>query len=90
MSGTGPTGFQDRADLHGSPLLKSPGVLDAAKVAEIGYRGLQAGKRVVIAGKLNAIGVQLLRVAPRNIVTKVAQDPGKEILAPVAPVAALL
>ena len=68
-----PTGFQERADLHGSPLLKSPGVLDAAKVAEIGYRGLQEGKRVVIAGKLNKIGVQMLRVSPRNLVTKVAR-----------------
>ncbi len=68
-----PSGFQERANLQGSPLMKSPGVLDAATVAEIGYEGLQEGKRVVIAGKLNKIGVQMLRVSPRNLVTKVAR-----------------
>jgi short-subunit dehydrogenase len=68
-----PSGFQDRANLHGSPMLKSPAVLDAATVAKIGYEGLQAGKRVVIAGKLNAFGVQMLRLSPRNMVTKMVK-----------------
>jgi short-subunit dehydrogenase len=68
-----PSGFQERANLHGSPMLKSPAVLDAATVAKIGYDGLKSGKRVVIAGTLNKIGVQMLRMAPRNIVTKMAK-----------------
>lgn len=68
-----PSGFQERANLQGSPMLKSPGVLDAAKVAEIGYRGLQEGKRVVIAGTLNKIGVQMLRLSPRNVATKMVR-----------------
>ncbi len=55
-------------------MLKSPAVLDAATVAKIGYEGLQAGKRVVIAGKLNAFGVQMLRLSPRNLVTKMVKN----------------
>jgi short-subunit dehydrogenase len=54
-------------------MLKSPGVMDAATVATIGYDGLQAGKRVVIAGKLNKVGVQMLRVSPRGVVTKMVK-----------------
>jgi short-subunit dehydrogenase len=68
-----PSGFQDRANLHGSPMLKSPAVLDAATVAKIGFDGLKSGKRVVIAGTLNKLGVQMLRMAPRNMVTKMAK-----------------
>ena len=68
-----PSGFQARANLDGSPMLKSPAVLDAATVAAIGYDGLQAGKRVVIAGRLNKIGVQMLRLSPRNVVTKMVK-----------------
>ncbi len=68
-----PSGFQERANLQGSPMLKSPAVLDAASVARIGYEGLQAGKRVVIAGTLNKLGVHMLRVSPRNVVTKMVK-----------------
>jgi uncharacterized protein len=68
-----PSGFQDRANLHGTPMLKSPAVMDATTVASIGYEGLQAGKRVVIAGKLNKVGVHLLRVSPRGMVTKMVK-----------------
>ncbi|HEY3928359.1 MAG TPA: SDR family oxidoreductase [Candidatus Koribacter sp.] len=68
-----PSGFQDRANLHGSPMLKSPAVLGAAEVARIGYEGLQKGKPVVIAGKLNQVGVQMLRLSPRKVVTKMVK-----------------
>jgi uncharacterized protein len=68
-----PSGFQDRANLNGSPMLKSPAILDAATVANIGYEGLQAGKHVVIAGKLNKVGVQMLRVSPRRMVTRMVK-----------------
>ena len=68
-----PSGFQDRANLHGSPMLKSPAVLSAAEVAAIGYDGLQKGERVVIAGKLNKIGVQMLRLSPRDMVTRLVR-----------------
>jgi len=68
-----PSGFQDRANLNGSPMLKSPAVLSAEEVARIGYEGLQNGKRVVIAGKLNQLGVQMLRLSPRGMVTKMVK-----------------
>ena len=68
-----PSGFQDRASMQGVNMMKSPALMDAATVANIGYEGLQAGKRVVVAGKLNKIGVQMLRVSPRNVVAKMVK-----------------
>ena len=68
-----PSGFQDRANLHGTAMMQSPAVLDAATVSKIGYEGLQAGKRVVIAGKLNRFGVEMLRLAPRGMVTRMVK-----------------
>ncbi len=60
------TEFQARA---GIPEMKIPSVLDvpAARVAEIGYRGLMRGRRVVIAGLGNKILVALLRILPNSL-----------------------
>ncbi|MBS3786918.1 SDR family oxidoreductase [Candidatus Bipolaricaulota bacterium] len=44
--------------------------LDPEYVAEAGYRGLKAGKRIVIPGKLTSIAPQLIRFLPRKLVTK--------------------
>lgn len=68
-----PSGFQQRANLEGSSMLKSPAVLDAATVAQIGFEALEAGKRVVIPGKINQVGVQMLRLSPRNVVTRMVK-----------------
>ena len=60
------TEFQSRA---GIPDLKIPWYLDepAARVAEIGYRGLMRGRRVVVAGLGNKILVALLRILPNSL-----------------------
>jgi hypothetical protein len=42
-------------------------------VALTGYRAMMRGKRVVVTGMTNKIGVQSLRVSPRAIVTKVVR-----------------
>ena len=60
------TEFQARA---GIPELKIPWFLDvsAARVAEIGYRGLMRGRRVVVAGVGNNVLVALLRLLPNSL-----------------------
>ena len=60
------TEFQARA---GIPEMKIPWFLDisAARVAEIGYRGLMRGRRVVVAGLGNKVLVALLRMLPNSL-----------------------
>jgi len=44
--------------------------MDAATVARAGFEGFRAGKRIVIPGLINKIGVQSVRVSPRGLVTR--------------------
>jgi hypothetical protein len=70
--GVVPTGFQEAADMSPDlPLLRSPGAKSAEYVAQAGYDGMVRGKRVVVPGALNKVGVQGLRLSPRRAVTKV-------------------
>jgi hypothetical protein len=64
------TGFQQRSGMVISKLLP---VADAAAVARDGYEGFRAGKRIVIPGLLNKVGVQSLRVSPRALVTRLVR-----------------
>jgi uncharacterized protein len=66
------TEFHKRADMEDSRLLRF-GRMDAASVAEIGYRGMNAGRRVVIAGLQNRLMAQAVRVAPRKLVTSIVR-----------------
>lgn len=59
-----PTEFQARAGL-GDDERHGPLTLSAARVAEEGYRGLMAGKRVVVPGALNKLVAILARIVPR-------------------------
>ncbi|HET9211021.1 MAG TPA: SDR family NAD(P)-dependent oxidoreductase, partial [Thermoanaerobaculia bacterium] len=66
------TGFQRRAHMEESKLFSGLlQVADAASVARAGYEGFRAGKRVVIPGLINKVGVQSIRAAPRALATKV-------------------
>jgi short-subunit dehydrogenase len=49
------------------------GRMDAAAVAVIGYHGMNAGKRVVIAGLQNRLMAQAVRLAPRKLVTSIVR-----------------
>ena len=62
-----PTEFQARAGLPG-PQSGSLLELSAAEVAEAGYKGFDAGKRLVVPGRLNKLVPLLLRLFPRGIV----------------------
>ena len=67
------TGFQERAHVEKSRLFQYVKVMDARTVAEIGYRGLMAGKTLVIPGLTNKLLAQSVRVSPRKMVTKIAR-----------------
>jgi short-subunit dehydrogenase len=68
----GPTAteFQSRAGTADSGLRRL-GVMDARTVAEQGYRGMRAGKAIVVNGFFNRLLVQSVRLAPRSVVRKV-------------------
>jgi len=53
--------------------LLQTGVMDADAVAEIGYRSLMAGKRVVIPGFSHQLQVFAIRFLPRIAVAKMAK-----------------
>ena len=67
--------FQQRAHIEHTRLIKGKfmGLMTADAVAQIGYRGLMQGKRLVIPGLLNKLGVQSVRLSPRRVVTQVAR-----------------
>lgn len=70
----GPTrsGFQERAQMAGSRILKL-GMMDAEAVAAQGWKGLTRGKPVVITGAANRLLVNALRLMPRAWVTRVSR-----------------
>jgi short-subunit dehydrogenase len=67
--------FQKRAHIENTRLIKSKlmGWLTSEEVAKIGYAGFMSGKRVVIPGLLNKIGVQATRMSPRAVTAQVAR-----------------
>jgi short-subunit dehydrogenase len=70
----GPTAteFHARAKTADSRL-RHLGVMDAGAVAEQGYRGMMAGKVIVVTGLLNRLLVQSIRFSPRFMVRKVTR-----------------
>jgi short-subunit dehydrogenase len=77
----GPTasGFQDRGKMQNSGLVKGKKIMDARTVAEAGYRGMMAGKSIVIPGVKNKLLAQSVRFSPRSMVTKLVRNMQKEI-----------
>lgn len=72
----GPTasGFQSKAQMEESKLLKISQIMEAKTVAEIGYRGLMDKKTVVIPGLINKILALTVRFTPRNLATKIVRS----------------
>ncbi|HLN27814.1 MAG TPA: SDR family oxidoreductase [Gemmataceae bacterium] len=64
--------FQKRAQLEGVRLVKGA-MMDAATVAESGYRGMIQNKRLVIPGWKNRLLAFSVRFIPRSIVLRVAR-----------------
>ncbi|MCP4539574.1 MAG: SDR family oxidoreductase [Chloroflexi bacterium] len=72
------TGFQARAHVENTPLIRS-GSMSAARVAEIGYKALMRGKRVVVPGLTNWLVAFSVRLTPRSWVTRL----GYKLMEPV-------
>jgi short-subunit dehydrogenase len=67
------TNFQKRAYLQGTAMTNSPLMVDVRDVAREGYQGMKQGRRIVIPGWKNRLGVEALRISPRSVVTKVVR-----------------
>jgi short-subunit dehydrogenase len=63
--------LQRRAGMEDVRLLRR-GVMDAAEVAEAGYRALQAGRRVEIPGRADRLQIAVSRFLPRRTVVRYA------------------
>lgn len=72
----GPTesGFQKRAAMEDSKLVKDQKIMDAATVAEIGYQALQNDKTVVIPGFKNKVLAMAPRFVPREMTTQLVRN----------------
>jgi short-subunit dehydrogenase len=66
------TEFAERANI-GRTLIHTFGAMEAGRVAEIGYKALMRGKRIVVPGTFNKMMIFSIRFAPRVIVPKVVR-----------------
>lgn len=75
----GPTrsGFQDKASMNNSGLVKGRKIPTADEVGKAGYRAMMAGKRVYIHGVMNTIMAESTRFFPRKMVTSVVKSMSK-------------
>ncbi len=67
------TGFAKRAGTEDSRLFKKLRPMNAEAVARDGYRGLMAGRTVVISGLQNWLVAESVRFAPRKVVTAISR-----------------
>jgi uncharacterized protein len=67
------TNFQKRANLENSRLFKKFRPMSAEAVARDGYRGLMAGRTLVISGTQNWLVAESVRFAPRKLVTALSR-----------------
>jgi len=67
------TGFAKRAGTENSRLFKKIGAMNVETVARDGYRGLMAGRTVVISGVQNWLVAESVRFTPRKLVTAVSR-----------------
>lgn len=66
------TGFTRRAKMTGETRLFRYNAMDAHCVALAGYRGMRAGRTIVIPGVINNVLAFVVRISPRKIVSRIA------------------
>jgi uncharacterized protein len=67
------TRFQARAGMQKSKLFKMLSTMSSAEVALAGYRGVMTGRRLVIPGLMNKLGVHANRFAPRILAPRIVR-----------------
>ena len=67
------TGFAKRAGTENSRLFRKLRPMNVETVARDGYRGLMAGRTVVISGAQNWLVAESVRFAPRKLVTAISR-----------------
>ncbi len=77
----GPTasGFQDKAVMQASALVKGKKLPTADEVAAASYAAMQRGQRVFIPGAMNWLMAQSPRFTPRNVVTALVKQMSKPV-----------
>lgn len=71
----GPTAtqFSERAGAQNTHLFQRMSMMDAATVAEAGFKGLMNGKALVVPGILNKALTYIVRCSPRGLVSSVVR-----------------
>jgi uncharacterized protein len=77
----GPTasGFQNRADMNHSKLVKGKTFPTSEEIARKGFRAMQRGQRVYIPGLKNWLLAQVPRFSPRSLVTRIVMFVSKPV-----------
>jgi len=65
------TSFMERANMKSSAFLDVK-FMDPRRVAEVGYAGMMAGRRIIIPGWDNRLGAHLTRFVPRRFAARIA------------------
>ncbi|HLL52356.1 MAG TPA: SDR family oxidoreductase [Myxococcaceae bacterium] len=71
----GPTasGFQSRAKMEESKLVRGKKIMDATTVARAGFEAMRKGTRVAIPGFMNKVMANSVRLLPRSMVTSLVR-----------------
>lgn len=65
------TGFAAAADMGDSPLFDAPGAQTARAVAEVAVAATLRGKRTVVPGAVNRLGLLATKFAPKGLMARV-------------------
>jgi uncharacterized protein len=72
------TNFQARANMANTQVFRKMAVMDSRTVAALGYQGLMKGKRVIVPGVMNKIGVWSTRFVSHAMLMRVVKFMHKE------------
>jgi hypothetical protein len=67
------TGFQERANMNNSKIVKGKKLHAAKEVAQFGYEKMMKGQRVAIHGFMNTVMATSVRALPRNLATLIVR-----------------